>query len=56
MIYTICDFFNTLSIFEQLHFTKKCAKVVRSQQTFAHFFVSKRSFLDAPTFLFYNKL
>lgn len=39
MIYTICDFFNTLSIFEQLHF-----------------FVSKRSFLDAPTFLFYNKL
>lgn len=56
MIYTICDFSNTLSIFEQLYFTKKCAEVVRSQQTFAHFFVSERSFLDAPPFLFYNEL
>ena len=35
---------------------KKCAEVVRSQQTFAHFFLFNRSFLDAPTFLFYNKL
>ena len=38
MIYTICDFSNTLSIFEQLYFTKKMCRSGTLTADFCTFF------------------